>query len=345
MKNNYADEEMLSVICSNLAAVYRDGLKINEAVKIITDAVENNAYKKSFEDVLQNLKQGKSLSESFKTYDNLYPYLFTSMIHIGEESGKLNEVFEALDIYYRQYSNIKKTIKKAMVYPLFIFTCFMFVVLFMIRYIIPNIIEIYTSMNIEKSSGVLILAEICDFINKDFISFIAFTLIYCFIIPIMIFTKLYKNINMEILRKFKIVKIYIEYRVVLILYIIISSKTNISTGLKVCRNSMGSDLLNKIILFVDDEVNKGNSLSDTIEKTQILSDYSIAIIKIREESGSLEEGLYHLVLRLQNMMLEKINSYLACLQPAIIIGMSFIVGMFIIGAVLPLFDGITKIGI
>jgi type IV pilus assembly protein PilC len=45
------------------------------------------------------VKLGKPLTESLAKYDNLFPFLVTQMLAIGEETGNLEEILEELAIH------------------------------------------------------------------------------------------------------------------------------------------------------------------------------------------------------------------------------------------------------
>ena len=81
---------------------------------------------------------------------------------------------------------------------------------------------------------------------------------------------------------------------VLLFSIITSTGINISQALEYCENSMSFDYLRKKIKEINISILKGRTLTEALEKSGIFSKYTLAIIKIREESGTIEEGFKEL---------------------------------------------------
>ena len=72
---NKVNEELLIIICDNLAEIYKDGINIDYGIEIISDAIFDKSYKESLNVVLKYIKEGRTLSESFNEVDELYPLL------------------------------------------------------------------------------------------------------------------------------------------------------------------------------------------------------------------------------------------------------------------------------
>ena len=76
------NEEQLSLIASNLAQIYKDGIPITTAIELVADILPDKTYQKSLLKVLVLIKQGKSLSEGFAQFKDLYPEFFIGIIYI-----------------------------------------------------------------------------------------------------------------------------------------------------------------------------------------------------------------------------------------------------------------------
>ncbi|WP_200849312.1 type II secretion system F family protein, partial [Clostridium neonatale] len=114
---NKVNEELLIIICDNLAEIYKDGINIDYGIEIISDAIFDKSYKESLNVVLKYIKEGRTLSESFNEVDELYPPFFIGMLAVGESSGSLYKILIALKIFYEKSVFIKKEIKKELSYP------------------------------------------------------------------------------------------------------------------------------------------------------------------------------------------------------------------------------------
>ena len=90
-----------------------------------------------------------------------------------------------------------------------------------------------------------------------------------------------------------------------------NSKMNISYGLTICENSCESDYIKNKLRQMNKSIINGSTLYDASIRINIFSKYTLAIIKIREESGGLEEALKDLCNKLQENIMKNINKCLS----------------------------------
>ncbi|BCZ46899.1 pilin secretion/fimbrial assembly system protein, PilC [Clostridium gelidum] len=335
------NEEQLLLIASNLAQIYKDGIPITTALELVADTLPNKTYRKSMLKVLVLIKQGKSLSEGFSQFKELYPEFFIGIISIGENTGKLYEVLKGLNIYYEKSLFIKKEIKNASAYPIFILVSMIILIIFLVNKVIPSFCEIYKSMNIELPANCKLLYDINSTLkNNPLLTTI--TMISWGLISIILIKCLFKKINIERFTKINIVKSFFEYIMVLLFSIITSTGINISQALEYCENSMSYPYLRKKIKEINISILKGSTLTEALEKSRLFSKYTLAIIKIREESGTIEEGFKELSNSLEYKLFEQIKKYLGFISPTFVVIMAIFIVLFLLGFVLPLFNNLKS---
>ena len=335
------NEEQLSLIANNLAQLYKDGIPITTALELVADILPNKTYKASLLKVLVLIKQGKSLSEGFAEFKDLYPEFFIGIIAIGESTGKLYEVLKGLNVYYDKSLFIKREIKNASAYPAFVFVSMIILVIFLVNKVIPNFCEIYKSMNIELPVSCKFLYHINNTVkNNPFLTII--TMSSWGLILIILFKCFFKKINIEKFTKINIIKSFFEYIMILLFSIITSTGINISQSLEYCENSMSFAYLRKKIKEINISILKGRTLTEALEKTGLFSKYTLAIIKLREESGTIEEGFKELSNSLEYKLFEQIKKYLRWISPIFMFIMAGFIVTFLLGFVLPLFDNLKS---
>ncbi len=336
-----ANEEQLALIAGNLAQLYKDGIQITTALELVSDILHNKAYKNSLLKVLVLIKQGKSLSEAFSKFNTLYPEFFIGIIAIGENTGKLYSVLKGLNIFYDKYAFIKREVKNASMYPLFIISSMAILSIFFVNKIIPSFCEIYKAMNVELPTNCKMIYELNNnFKDNPFISMV--TISSWLLILIIVIKCLSKKISIEKFTKLHIVKLFYEYIMVLFLSIITSAGINISKGLEHCEDSISFVYLQNKIRTINIDILRGRTLTEALEKSGIFSKYTLAVIKIREESGTIEEGFKELSCNLENKLSEQIKKYLRRVSPIFIVIMASFIVMFLVGFVLPLFNNLKN---
>lgn len=85
-----------------LATLLKSGVPISEALRIVAEAMTNKMYQKRINSVLEEVKKGATVADVLIKSEKVFPKIATRMIHVGEESGELEEVLEYLAQFYEK---------------------------------------------------------------------------------------------------------------------------------------------------------------------------------------------------------------------------------------------------
>lgn len=119
------------------------------------------------------------------------------------------------------------------------------------------------------------------------------------------------------------------------LSLMMTSGISIVAALRSIQNEIKSQRLKKILAQAESDIEAGFSLGETLEKTRLLSDHTIALIKIGEESGRLAENLQLISIQEEKdrMFRSKIRS--AMMYPILVMSVAGVVGIGIAWFILP----------
>lgn len=335
-KNN----EMLSFISGSLAETYKSGISINEGLELIIDSISSRPYKESLRKILSCIRDGQTLSEGCRNFKELYSGFFIGMICIGEESGKLYEVLKGLSLYYERCEFIKKEIINACIYPFFVLICFLLLSFVGIYVIVPDFYDIYASMNIEMPSSGRFLYSLSMNLKENFTLSLISIMCWGILIPFIIFKYFNTVIKGELFIGFQVVKDMFEYLMIIILSIITSCGVNISYCLNYCEDYIDSFYLREKIHNINNNIKNGSTLSEALEYEKIFSQYTMAIIKVKEETGNIESGFNELSYELGKKINKKIKRYIKFIEPLLMLIMSGIIIVFLMVFFMPLFTNL-----
>lgn len=91
----------LTRICDNLSTMLTSGISIVQALEVTSEVVDNRVYKEIIEDVLIQVKGGRSFADSIGEYSEI-PSILSQMSKVGEETGKLGDILKTLSSFYRR---------------------------------------------------------------------------------------------------------------------------------------------------------------------------------------------------------------------------------------------------
>lgn len=94
----------LTRICDNLSTMLASGISMVQALEVTAEVVDNAVYKEIIENVIMEVKGGRSFADAIGEYPEI-PGVLAQMSKVGEETGKLGEILETLSTYYRREVN------------------------------------------------------------------------------------------------------------------------------------------------------------------------------------------------------------------------------------------------
>jgi type IV pilus assembly protein PilC len=83
-----------------LASLLSSGVEIVRAIEITQDVLQNSYYKEVMEEAKEKIQKGIQLSEVFSEHEDIYPVFITEMTSVGQETGKLSEMFLRVAVFY-----------------------------------------------------------------------------------------------------------------------------------------------------------------------------------------------------------------------------------------------------
>lgn len=85
-----------------LGALLHSGVPISESLDAVEEAMGNMVYERAVRTVRTRTNTGDSLSMSLERYPRLFPRIVTRMVHVGEQSGRLEEILMYLSAFYEE---------------------------------------------------------------------------------------------------------------------------------------------------------------------------------------------------------------------------------------------------
>src|ERR1035437_7948646 len=101
----------------NLGLMLKAGLALSRALSVLERQSKNKAFKKVLNDLIENISKGMSFADTLAKHSKVFPPLFISMIHAGEQSGTLSESLKAVADQMDNSYTLTKRIRGAMIYP------------------------------------------------------------------------------------------------------------------------------------------------------------------------------------------------------------------------------------
>lgn len=341
MRKFFLDNSLI-IFCSNLNSYIASGIPMKKALELVKLSLKNKVYKESIDRIIDEINNGKTLSESIKGEDDIYDDILSDLISIGEESGNLETVLEKLSKHYLRKKEFFSKLMKILIYPIFLMIIVAFVIIFYLLAILPSFKSLYDDLQGEPSKIMSVIINYLNFIENVKYSRII-VLIYGIIF--LIFMYLIFNFIKEkgIIKNNKFSRLYYENNMIFIIELIITSGVSLNKSLYILSENLKSSYLKESIGLLRDGISSGKSLSEALRGLECISDMAISFIFSGEESGRLDENIKTLGNILEKEFDQKIGMVTKLLEPIIMIILGGVVVFMMVLIFIPVYGCIKYV--
>lgn len=330
-----------------LSSMIQTGITLLESLSIIRKQTTKPEMQRVVDDIIANISEGKSFSESLQNHPTLFTPVYIALIRAAEAGGLLDKILARLAENLEKSEDLKRRIKSAMFYPLIILIAVTGVITVMNVFVIPQLGTLYEQLNLTLPLPTRIVLGISALFTK----FSPF-LIAGVITGIFLFRKFASTeTGKKTLDKFKlqipilgdIVVLSILDEISRTLSLLIGSGASIIEALNITANVSGNVWYTAAIKAAATMVEKGITLSQAFDKQQIFPLTLIQMIKVGESTGRIDESLFRISQYYERDLDLKIKNLTTALEPIIIVTLGIIIGFIILAIITPIYSLVTSL--
>lgn len=341
-------ERALAMMCSQFAVILGSGMPIVRAVELIAGQTQDKTLRQILQQAAGDVASGLSLAQSLKNRGKNLPVTFIEMVRSGEESGTLDAAFKRLQTYYDKSFQSKSKVKAAMTYPVFTLIVAAIVVVIIMVVAVPAFTASFSSMGVELPWITRGLIAISGFFTK-------FWLLLVIVIGGGIFAyqmygrtekgKLFharQRLRLPVLGRIGLLKASAQFAGTL--------STLLSAGLPVLQAvSVTASILDNAWIGAKitgrlSDLEEGKTLSFCLDSAGVFPDLVSEMVRIGEETGSLENTLDMVGVYYDNETDLASRKALSLLEPIIICILAVIVLLVLLAVYLPMFTLYANMG-
>ena len=337
----------LSIFCRQFYTMLDAGVPMTNCLHILSTQLENEILKKAIMDIEDRVNTGATLSSAMKYHEDVFPELLVSLVEAGETSGNLDSIMLRMSTHYEKQYKMNNKIRNAMIYPIVLSIVAVVVLIVIMTFVLPTFTSIFEQSGTALPWSTRFLIRMSSaFRNHFIIIVIAIAVIG---IAIKYFTKTEQGrvftsslkLKLPILKKLN-QKIIVS-RFTRTLSTLLSSGITLAQALPIVSSSLGNRIAQTAIEGVREKVIVGKMLNSSIKEAEIFPAMLSSMVKIGEESGSLDDILNKTADFYDEEVETQLQATVALMEPLLIVIMGFVIGFIIISIMLPMYDSYTQI--
>ncbi len=337
----------LAVFCKQLHAMLRAGVTIVSSLDILRQQTENKRLAKIIGRMYEDLQKGNTLSEALYYHKDAFPPIFISMVEAGELSGNIDLIMDRLAVHFEKEYKIENKIKSAMTYPAILAIVCVVVVVFLLTTIMPTFVEMYSSSGVELPPLTTMLINFSNALKQYWYIFVLVLLLI-----IVGISALMKNSKVKYKEDYYKLKIPVVKNLALkvatsrftrTLSTLMGSGVPLLQALDTVSGVTGNTYIGSKIIEAKEDVRKGMALSQPLKQQGVFPPMVHSMIKIGEDSGSIEEILDKTADFYDEEVDTAVQRLTTMLEPIMIVFMAIIIGFIVIAMVTPMFDMVKTV--
>ena len=149
LNNGRVSLEELIIFCRQMYALMRSGVPILRAINGMVESANSNTLKKALSDIGKQLEGGYSFSSALNPHPKIFDHLFVSLVHVGENTGQLDQAFFKLTTYLERELDTRKRIKAALRYPSMVLIALSAALVILNIFVIPTFADMFSRLGAD----------------------------------------------------------------------------------------------------------------------------------------------------------------------------------------------------
>ena len=318
----------LASFCGEMGMILRSGISALEGLELLMEDTQNDAEKTLLDTMYQSMQSGGTFADAL-SQTGVFPSYLIHMTAIGEETGRLDDVMESLSAHYQREESLSRSIRSSLSYPLI-----------MITKVMPVFQQVFVQLGTEMnglSKGILLLGSVLSRYALVFVILIAAVIAAGIVLTR---TEKGRHLAGKLGHRFRhfreIADCSDSCRFAGAMALALKSGLTPERGLEFSRNLIEDPFYLERIDQCCAEIEQGTEFSSALVKTKVFTGVYARMTAIAGKSGMMDEVMEQIADRCEEELREHITSFLAVLEPTLVIILSVIVGIILLSVMLPL---------
>lgn len=324
------------------------GLDAFDALSIATGKVRSGSLRQSLDDVVDSVRRGRSLSESFADHVRIFGHQWVAALKSGEVSGKLEESVHLYRELNERLNEIGRRVSAAMTYPLILVAMIVVVLAVLLTVVVPRLSEGYHSLGGELPR----LTQWVLFASESF-PYLAGGLLLSALVLHLLLRRLVAEATLARLKRRLLEavplagRVRVEFRTVNVsatLGMLLLAGHSLPDALKLMAGTETDADLAERLRSSALSIENGHGIARTMGTFDLLPETAIQLLEAGERTGELGQTLKKASRFYLGLLDLSVSRFVNILEPILMLFIGLIIGLVVIAVYLPIFSMTQVIG-
>jgi type IV pilus assembly protein PilC len=331
-----------------LEQLTRAGVPILEGLADLRDGEENPTFRDIITGLIEAIEGGNSFSQALGLFPKIFDEVFVSLIRVGERTGKMSEVLVDITETLKWQDELLGKAKKIMTYPAVIGTLVMSVIMFMMVFIVPDIMDAIVGLGGKIPLETRMLMATSHFLVNYWYIVISAPFVIFFVL------KYFYNSNSK--ARFKmdglLLKIWVigpvnekikVSRFTRYFALMFASGITVLDAINLSKAVVSNAVLEDGIERAWQQISEGSSISEAFKNIGIFPPLVVRMLRVGESSGQMDKSLNNVSYFFDRDINDSIENMEPVLQTGLMASIGLIVMWLALSVLGPIYDTISTI--
>lgn len=343
LASNSITQADILAMTNELSIMLKAGLALDNALRVLIGMSAKPAMIGLVQAILDNVKDGTSLSRALVRYPQQFNDFYVNMIRSGEASGKLSDVLERLIEHLERMRALRESVVSAAMYPAILLGVAVLSLVAMLGFVVPQFETLFKSMGDALPIPTRIVMGLGNgFTHYGFYIGIGLIGLFWLLRTWLRTPSGHQRCQTFVLRLPIAGKLLRKYDLTLYarsLGTLLGNGVPLLAALQIATQTVSNIQLRLALESVIPTIKAGGKMVDALRASNIFEPLAMSLIKVGEETGRMGPMLLELA-RIFNRDVEiGIKRGLTMLEPLLIL----VLGMIIASIIMSILLGILSI--
>jgi type IV pilus assembly protein PilC len=340
----------LITFCFDMEQISRAGIPLVDGLRDLRDGLTNPRFREVLTSTLEDIEGGKTLSESLATFPNVFNKVFLSLIRAGELSGQLTEVFENLGLTLRWQDELIAQTRKLLIYPATVFVVVGAVVIFLLLYLVPQIVGLLKTMGLELPLQTRILIALSEFTANYWYLLIVVPVLLVSVgglavrsSPRVKYAFDYLLLRLPVIGQ--ILQKILLARFANFFALMYRSGITVLEAMRTSEDIVANDYVADGLRRASQQINAGENLSEAFQNLGMFPPLVVRMLRVGETTGALDTALMNITYFYNRDVKESVDKALKLLEPMLTLFLGIILALILFSVLTPVYDILGQLDI
>ncbi len=338
----------LATFTQQLANLLNSGMPLTVALNSMTHLQSKRIPSDVSRQLKQDVMEGKSLSDAMSRQNHIFSDMYINMIRAGEQSGAMVDVLRRLAGHYERFAEVQSKFTSAMVYPAFVASVGVIIIIFFMSYMLPKFMSIFDGMKVPLPMSTLMLKHASEWFASYW-----WALVLVVIAAGVLFVRFkatpagrrkIDHWKMSLPVFGRVVSLNLFGQFARTLSTLLQNGVPVLTALKITEEIVPNVIIKEAIAQTREDVTDGKTIAQPLMRSKIFPQLMIDLLKIGEETGDVPGALSNLADTYEGELTIALRVMTNLIEPVLIVVMAVGVGFLLFSVLSAMFAITSTIG-